>query len=378
MSSSWSPTMRTSTCGKSRNRLKRVGPRSLIKKGDAYKLALGDEPEEPQPRRYLTNDTSYESLGEILVTNKRGVLVVRDELVSLLRQLDRDDNAAARGFYLSGWNGTQPYTFDRIMRGHRHIEGACISLLGTTQPGRIGEYVRRVHHGGSGDDGLLQRFGLAVWPNEPFTWKDVDVCSNSEVRSAVQNLFNKFDVTEPELWRTQQGEWDKIPFLRFDEAALGIFREWRGDLEMRLRSGDLSPALEGHLAKYRKLVPTLALIIHLADGAGPVSGTAVLKACAFATFLESHIKRIYGASSFSERSAAKAILARIRKGELVGPFSLRDIQRHDWSGLTVHDHVQAGLELLVDFGHLTIQPVPSKPIGGRPTTVYLINPRTML
>src|SRR5262249_3470472 len=151
--------------------LKRSAGESLakqaFKKGGTYNFDPGDEPEEPPAKRYLTNDTSYEQLGEILVANPRGVLVVRDELVSLLRALDRGDQAAARGFYLSAWNGTQPYTFDRVLRGHRHIEGACISLLVTTQPGRIGEYVRRVHASGSGDDGLLQRFGLAVWPDEP-------------------------------------------------------------------------------------------------------------------------------------------------------------------------------------------------------------------
>ena len=34
----------------------------------------------------------------------------RDELVSLLKHLDRDEQAVARSFYLSGWSGSQPYT----------------------------------------------------------------------------------------------------------------------------------------------------------------------------------------------------------------------------------------------------------------------------
>jgi hypothetical protein len=352
--------------------------KQALKKGGKYDLDLGDEPEEPPAKRYLTNDTSYEQLGEILVANPRGVLVVRDELVSLLRALDRDDQAAARGFYLSAWNGTQPYTFDRINRGHRHIDGACISLLGTTQPGRIGEYVRRVHAAGNADDGLLQRFSLMVWPNEPSTWKDVDVHPDSEARKTARELFAKFDTTEPELWRTHQDEFDRIPFLRFDETAIGVFREWRTDLETRLRSGDLSPALEGHFAKYRKLVPTLALINSLADGAGPVGEKAILRACAFATFLESHARRIYGASGLNERSAAKAILAKIRNGNLKAPFSVRDIHQRDWSGLTVHEHVQAGLGLLVDLDHLAIEPTTSPKLErGRPTTRYLVNPRTL-
>ena len=64
------------------------------------------EPEEPIDRRYVTNDTTYEKLGEILAQNPNGVLAHRDELVSLLKTLDREEFAAARGFFLTAWNGT--------------------------------------------------------------------------------------------------------------------------------------------------------------------------------------------------------------------------------------------------------------------------------
>src|SRR6187401_2750712 len=72
------------------------------------------EPQEPSERRYITNDTSYEKLGEILAENPNGVLAHRDELVSLLKTLDREDFAAARGFFLTAWGGKDSYTFDRI------------------------------------------------------------------------------------------------------------------------------------------------------------------------------------------------------------------------------------------------------------------------
>src|SRR5262249_49118968 len=97
------------------------------------------EPNEPIPVRFRTNDSTYEGLGELLIANPGGILVERDEMVSLLKHLDRDDQAVARGFYLTGWSGLQPYTFDRIVRGHRHIEAVCLSVLGNTQPARIGE-----------------------------------------------------------------------------------------------------------------------------------------------------------------------------------------------------------------------------------------------
>ena len=77
-------------------------------------------------RRYVTNDTSYPKLGEILAENPNGVLAHRDELVSLLKTLDREEFAAARGFFLTAWNGKDRYAFDRIGRGKTHIEAACV------------------------------------------------------------------------------------------------------------------------------------------------------------------------------------------------------------------------------------------------------------
>src|SRR5262249_2682396 len=59
-------------------------------KKDVPSVEVGDAPEEPQLLRYVTNDTSYEQLGVILASNPRGILVVRDELVSLLSTLDRE------------------------------------------------------------------------------------------------------------------------------------------------------------------------------------------------------------------------------------------------------------------------------------------------
>src|SRR5262245_31296377 len=117
--------------------------KSMIKEAQTEDpLGLGAGPEEPKPVRYRTNDSSYEAIGALLVSNPAGLLVERDELVSLLKQLDREEQCVARGFYLSGWSGTQPYTFDRITRGHIHVEAVCIGVLGNNQPSRIAEYGR--------------------------------------------------------------------------------------------------------------------------------------------------------------------------------------------------------------------------------------------
>jgi len=342
---------------------------------------LGEEPKEPTPVRYRTNDSTYEGLGELLISNPTGILVERDELTSLLKHLDRDDQSVARGFYLSGWSGTQPYTFDRIMRGHRHIEAVCVSVLGNTQPARIVEYVRSANLGGAGGDGLIQRFGLLAWPDAPGEWHDIDEYPDGRAREKAWQTFErmaKLDTEAALKLGAEKGPFDKVPYLRFEEAAHEDFLEWRTDLERGLRSGEISPALEGHLAKFRTLVPSLALINHLADGGtGPVSHPALLKALATAHYLESHARRVYGSASESELAAAKAILRRIRNHDLKDGFTARDVHQRDWAHLTEPESVAAGLSLLVDLDYLA----PSTPrigvLGGRPKVTYRINPRSL-
>lgn len=338
-----------------------------------------DEPELPALRRYIANDTTAAALGELHRQNQNGLLVFRDELVSLLKSLDREDNAEARGFYLTGWNGDSPYTFDRITRGFNlHIPAVCLSLLGSTQPGRIADYIRQAVRGGSGDDGLIQRFGVLVWPDNGGDWRDVDRWPDNEARREANRVFENLDRLEPANIGAQQdtgyhGEPDGLPYLRFDSAGLGLFLEWRTDLEARLRGGDLHPAMESHLSKYRKLVPGLALILHLASGGvGPVSERATLQALAWGEYLETHARRAYASVTTPELAAAKAIIQRLRKGDLSRSFSSRDVWRPGWAMLSDREQVADALRLLIDLDWLGMTKQETK---GRTATVYEANPR---
>jgi Protein of unknown function (DUF3987) len=121
---------------------------------------------------------------------------------------------------------------------------------------------------------MIQRFSMLVWPDQSPEWKEVDRYPASEPRAAAIQAFQRLDELTPDLIGVATDQFALIPCLRFDEGAQDLFNEWRQELETRLRSGDLSPALESHFAKYRKLVPSLALINHLvfrnrnAPGAG--------------------------------------------------------------------------------------------------------------
>ena len=331
----------------------------------------------PEPvRRYLVNDGTVEKLGELLAQNPNGLTIFRDELTSLLKSLDKEGQEGARGFYLTAWNGDSRYTYDRITRGTLDITAACVSLIGGIQPGPLGDYLRAAVKGGAGDDGLLQRFQLMVWPDTSTSWHNVDRFPDSAAKQRAYETCERLDALDVASIGTELSESDSQPFLKFDNDAQDVFDGWREKLELRLRSDCDHPAVESHLSKYRSLVPSLALLIHLADepDGGPVSATATLKAVAWASYLESHARRIYGAVSHRASSGAKALASKLLKNELSASFALRDVYRNGWTHLGTRDEVDEAVNVLIDLDWL--REVHEERDSGRPPTWYVVNPKT--
>jgi len=356
--------------------------KALAKNANALvRLEEFEEPAAPSLKRYLVNDATAEALLDICIENPQGICAYRDELVSMLKSLERDGQESARGFYLTGWNGNSSYTVDRIGRGRNmRAEAVCLSVLGSTQPGRISEYLRAAISGGAADDGLIQRFGLLVWPDVGGEWRNVDRWPDGTAKHNAFELFEQLDAQDPVIdWRAEivtghdgqpiEGE---PPYLRLDDAAAETFLEWRSEFEIELRSGNLHPAMESHLSKYRKLVPSLALICHLADGGkGAVTGAAMIRALAWAHYLKSHAERAYGSVTLADVAGAKALLKRIRAGDIVGTFAARDVYRKQWSMLSTPEDAGKALALLVDYGWLRRV---TEETEGRTKTAYEINP----
>lgn len=338
---------------------------------DVKRLLRSDEIEDaPALKRYITNNASYEALGELMMENPNGLLVEADELIGLLKSLDAGGQEVARSFYLTAADGDKGYTFDRILRGKGlHIPALCLSIIGGTQPGVAAEYVRQANSGGAGADGLLQRFGAMVYPDVSPDWREVDRYPDSDARLAVSQLAERLDSVSPEEIGAEDDPHGGSPFLRFDADAQDLFSEWRKALEHRLRAGDEHPAIVSHLSKYRKLIPSLALINHLCDvrGGGAVTEAALLRAIAFSEYLESHARRIYSHATRPDIDAAKALLKRLAGGKLATPFKTRDVYIKGWTGLETPQKAQAAIDLLREYNHLSEFELET---GGRPTRMY--------
>ncbi|MCH7872128.1 MAG: DUF3987 domain-containing protein [Planctomycetes bacterium] len=326
---------------------------------------LGNEPHAPIRRRYLTNDPTVEKLGALLQENPNGLLVFRDELVGLLRSLDKQGQECARSFYLESWNGDGRFTFDRIGRGTLDIEACCVSIVGGIQPGPFREYLLRAMENGALDDGLVQRFQLLVWPDTSERWINVDRWPDATAKQRAFDVFTRLDTLDPLMLDATDRDDEGRMFLRFNGDAQGQFDAWRADLEHRLRSGQDSPAIEAHLAKYRSLIPTLALLIHLADGStGSVGDDALRRAIRWGEFLESHARRIYGTVFHGANCRGdKKLIDSIRKcGSSV---TSRDLQRSGPCFKTASE-AQAALDVLVSEGlGVWESPKPSAK-GGHP------------
>lgn len=339
-------------------------------------LAALAEPQTPAEPRFLTSDVTAEKLGEICAANPNGIMVHRDELLSLFSELDHAEKASARGFFLSGWSGMDGYTFDRIMRGTVRVPAVNVSIFGTTQPSRLAGYIRDSIK--RFDDGMVQRLQLLAWPDFTGEFQEADRYPDADARRAAHECYAdlaSLDVRELEAEYDEFDGPNAVPFLRFSDEAQEWFSGWRADLEAKVRGDDLPSHLVAHLSKYRGLIPRLALVCHIAgNGYGPVSMAAATQAAGWAAYLESHARRAYASTTLDNAEAARAIWRRVRKGDLPAPFTARDIQRKGWSGLNDKERVAAGLAALVEADWLCATEAET---GGRPTTIYHPNPKAL-
>lgn len=350
-------------------------PQTIAREIAERRKKAGEDESEPPRRRYLVNDSTVERLQEILAENPFGTLAYRDELVGLLRSLEKEGREDARAFYLEAWNGGGRFESNRIGRGDTIVERCTLSLLGNIQPGPLRDYLTSATAGGSGADGLVQRFQLAVWPDVNGAWQNVDRWPKAEARKAAFAAFQRLARIDPKRIGGERDKYaskDEPPFLRFDGDAQEKFIEWRVELERRVRSGEEHPALESHLAKYRSLVPSLALLFHLVDDhTGPVGEQSLVRALAWTPYLESHARRMYGAVTGSDTYPARSLAKRIRAGDVTDGFRLRDVYRNGWSGLATRDEATAAAETLESLEWLRAE---EEDTGGRRTVCYRINP----
>ena len=224
----------------------------------------------------------------------------------------------------------------------------------------------------------LRRVAVLWNPANPVFQAQMVKETEAAARARAVEIFQRLNTLAPGAVGAEELTPEERPFLRFEAEAQELFDGWRADLEHRLRAEEDHPVLLSHLAKYRSLLPSLALIFHLIDSVdagtgGPVSRAAAAQAAAWCEYLAAHARRLYAAVADAAQVAAALLATRLAGGRLASPFSAREVYRQEWTGLTEPRVVQNALECLEELGWIRPEAVRA-PAGGRPTIRYHLNP----
>lgn len=332
-----------------------------------------EAPSEPSQRRFKSNDSTVEKLGDLLSHNPLGLMVFRDELMGLLASWEKEGREGDRAFYLEGWNGTGSFSIDRIARGSLHIKNLCLSVFGGIQPDLLERYLGSMTTS-LDNDGRIQRFQVMVYP-DPVPWQWRDRYPVQGAREAVRDLFDRLANFDPQQdGASAANEFAKLPHFHFDDEAQEVFVAWSTLLHGKWMVEEKNPLMRQHLGKFEKLFCSIALILHLAAGRiGPVKVDSAFQAEDWCVYLAQHARRIYGLVESARVSTARMVGRRIAEGKIKDQFTARDVWKKGWSGIPNTGQAEIALAILEEYGWVVADTLDEG--VGRPTERYSINPK---
>jgi len=265
-----------------------------------------------------------------------------------------------RAFFLECFDGLYNY-FDqaRISREGPELEHTILSNLGGIQPDKLRKIIRACA-AGDGNDGLMERFQLMVYPN--LNLQQSDVAPNTAALAEVKALLTRLALLpEPK---------EEPPEYSFDDAAQLVFNKAYGEVLEETKSADAK--WQAVLGKTPALIARLALIDHVVDERpGRLIGELSLtRALALVTYFQSHTRRVLALDT-DPYKPARALLQKLPKLSALESFTVNDIATKHWGHLmTPHDR-QFALDALCDHYYLVKVETPT---GGRSIKEYYINP----
>ena len=347
-------------------------------KADEANTELSKRPPEPAPMpptpSFLADTTTVQALALTLRDNPAGVALFQDEISGWLAAVSGQENAQDRNFYLSAYNGTTSYKYDTISRGKLYLPEVCMSIGGFIQPSKLAPFVDEAVTEKL-NDGLLQRFQLMVMPDPITGWRCVDKPVNARAKEKYFQSFRKAGALR------KSAENGKL-LWKLNTKAQQLFSEWLEDINTRARGNAVPGAFDSHLIKLEKTVASIALMLEIANGGldnplenscAEISVKSLQGALAWAKYLESHARRIYGATPLVGITKAAATIVE-RRAQLPITFSARDIYRFVWSRLKNARETNDALDLLLADGFIRSIKQNSYDTKGRSLQRYIWHP----
>ena len=208
----------------------------------------------PQRKCHVVVDSTVEALIGALRDNPRGVLIYKDEIDSLLSNFNRY-NGSDEGYFLSLFSGT-PFKYSRKSSNeHIFLSNPYCSIIGTTQPGRLGE-----QFGGKRMmNGFSSRF-LKVYPeiDEMPSWNDTAMPDG--VLEEWERIIRRVITVTPST--DQEGKATSIELLFSQEAKLRVI-QWKDEVNNKAYAETDSDAVRALCGKLETYLVRFCLVIQI-------------------------------------------------------------------------------------------------------------------
>lgn len=218
------------------------------------KHSLPEEMKMPQRKCHVVVDSTVEALIGALRDNPRGVLIYKDEIDSLLSNFNRY-NSSDEGYFLSLFSGT-PFKYSRKSNNeHIFLANPYCSIIGTTQPGRLGE-----QFGGKRMmNGFSSRF-LKVYPeiDKMPSWNDTAMPDG--VLEEWGRIIRKVVTVTPST--DQEGKATSIELLFTQEAKLRVI-QWKDEVNNKVYAETDSDAVRALCGKLETYLVRFCLVIQI-------------------------------------------------------------------------------------------------------------------
>lgn len=218
------------------------------------KHSLPEEMKMPQRKCHVVVDSTVEALIGALRDNPRGVLIYKDEIDSLLSNFNRY-NGSDEGYFLSLFSGT-PFKYSRKSNNeHIFLANPYCSIIGTTQPGRLGE-----QFGGKRMmNGFSSRF-LKVYPeiDKMPSWNDTAMPDG--VLEEWERIIRKVVTVTPST--DQEGKATSIELLFSQEAKLRVI-QWKDEVNNKVYAETDSDAVRALCGKLETYLVRFCLVIQI-------------------------------------------------------------------------------------------------------------------
>ena len=216
--------------------------------------SLPEEMKMPKRKCLVVVDSTVEALIGALRDNPRGVLIYKDEIDSLLSNFNRY-NGSDEGYFLSLFSGT-PFKYSRKSNNeHIFLANPYCSIIGTTQPGRLGE-----QFGGKRMmNGFSSRF-LKVYPeiDKMPSWNDTAMPDG--VLEEWERIIRKVITVTPST--DQEGKATSIELLFSQESKLRII-QWKDEVNNKVYAETDSDAVRALCGKLETYLVRFCLVIQI-------------------------------------------------------------------------------------------------------------------